>query len=40
MIPVAGVSEQEVASFARSDPAARAGVLLVKVRPWLIGMSK
>lgn len=40
MVPVAGVSEDDVARFASEDPAVKSGVLVVEVRPWLIGMSK
>jgi uncharacterized protein YciI len=40
MIPVAGVSEDEVTRFASEDPAVKSGTLVVEVRPWLIGMSK
>jgi uncharacterized protein YciI len=39
MIPTAGVSEAEIRSFAAEDPAVKSGLLLVEVRPWLIGMS-
>src|SRR5687767_6837664 len=40
MVPVAGVSEEEVARFASEDPAVKSGTLLAEVRPWLIGMSR
>jgi uncharacterized protein YciI len=40
MIPVAGVSEAEITKYAAEDPAVKSGVLLVSVRPWLIGMSQ
>lgn len=40
MIPSAGVGEEEIRAFANDDPAVKAGVLLVEVRPWLVGMSK
>jgi uncharacterized protein YciI len=40
MVPVAGVSEDEVTRFAGEDPAVKSGTLVVEVRPWLIGMSK
>ncbi|MEK8035070.1 hypothetical protein AACH06_29995 [Ideonella sp. DXS29W] len=40
MIPVAGVSEEDVKRFALEDPAVNDGTLLVEVRPWLVGMSK
>ena len=39
MVPTAGVSEAEIRSFAAEDPAVKSGLLLVEVRPWLIGMS-
>lgn len=38
MIPAAGVAEEEIRQFAAQDPAVRSGLLLVEVRPWLIGM--
>jgi hypothetical protein len=40
MVPVAGVSEEEVRRFANEDPAVTSGMLVVEVRPWLLGMSK
>jgi len=40
MVPVEGVSEDEVRRFASEDPAVRSGTLLAEVRPWLIGMSQ
>jgi len=40
MIPAAGVSQEEITRFANEDPAVKSGLLLVEVRPWLIGMSK
>jgi hypothetical protein len=40
MIPVAGVSEEEVTRFAGEDSAVKSGTLIFVVRPWLIGMSK
>ena len=40
MIPVAGMTEEEAMRFAKEDPAVKGGLLLVEVRPWLIGMSK
>jgi uncharacterized protein YciI len=40
MIPVVGVSEAEITKYAAEDPAVKSGVLLVSVRPWLIGMSQ
>jgi len=40
MIPVAGISEEEVSRFAGDDPAVQGGTLVAEVRPWLIGMSK
>lgn len=40
MIPAAGVSEEEVATYAAEDPAVKSGRLLAEVRPWLIGMSQ
>lgn len=40
MIPIAGVTEQEVRPFAMEDPAVKSGTLIAEIRPWLIGMSK
>lgn len=40
MIPVAGISQEEITRFAADDPAVKSGLLLAEVRPWLIGMSK
>lgn len=40
MIPVAGVSEEDVRRFANDDPAVKGGLLVVEIRPWLIGMSR
>lgn len=40
MIPEAGLSEQELTEFAQADPAVQSGLLLVQVRPWLIGMKR
>lgn len=40
MIPAAGVAEAEIRHFASEDPAVKSGLLLVEVRPWLVGMSK
>ncbi len=39
MIPMAGVTESEMATFAAEDPAVKSGLLTFEVRPWLIGMS-
>lgn len=40
MIPIAGVSEDDVRRFANDDPAVKDGILVVQVRPWLVGMSR
>jgi uncharacterized protein YciI len=40
MIPEAGLPEAELTAFAQDDPAVKAGLLQVTVRPWLIGMRK
>ena len=40
MIPESGHSEQEIAEFAKADPAVSAGLLTVEIRPWLVGMKK
>ena len=39
MVPSSGVSEKEVRRFAGEDPAVLGGMLVVEMRPWLIGMS-
>ncbi len=38
MLPRAGLSEEEVRTFALADPAVQSGLLRVEIRPWLIGM--
>lgn len=38
MVAAAGVSGEELAVFAASDPAIHAQLLTWRVRPWLIGM--
>jgi uncharacterized protein YciI len=40
MIPAPGVPEDEIRAFAADDPAVKSGLLLVDVRPWLIGLSR
>jgi uncharacterized protein YciI len=40
MIPTAGVTEDEITKYASEDPAVKSGVLLVEIRPWLVGMQK
>ncbi len=40
MLPEAGLSEAEITEFAQADPAVKSGLLLVEVRPWMIGMRK
>ncbi len=40
MIPAAGVSEDEIRTFAQEDPAVKSGVLLAEIRQWLVGMSQ
>lgn len=40
MIPMAGVSEEEITRHAAEDPAVKGGLLLAEVRPWLVGMSR
>ena len=40
MLPVAGLTKDEVTRFAGEDPAVQSGTLVAEVRPWLIGMSK
>jgi uncharacterized protein YciI len=38
MVAAPGVSGDELATFAASDPAIASGLLTFEVRPWLIGM--
>ena len=40
MLPDAGFGEKELTDFAMADPAVKAGLLIVQVRPWMIGMRK
>jgi uncharacterized protein YciI len=40
MIATAGVSRDEAAVFANTDPAVASGLLRAEVREWLIGMRK
>lgn len=40
MIPAAGTPEDEIWRFAAEDPAVRSGLLVVEVRPWMIGMRQ
>ena len=40
MITEFGVSVTEVLAFAQADPAVTSGLLIARVRPWLIGMKK
>lgn len=40
MIPAPGVPEDEIRAFAADDPAVKSGLLLVEVRPWLVGLSR
>jgi uncharacterized protein YciI len=40
MLPMAGVSGEEVRNFAVADPCVKSGTLVAEVRPWLIGMSR
>lgn len=40
MIPMPGVSQQELEAFAQADPSVRSGLLKAEVRPWLVGMQK
>lgn len=40
MVPETGLTEEEVNTIAREDPAVKSGLLRAAVRPWLIGMKK
>jgi uncharacterized protein YciI len=40
MVPVDGVSLEEIKTFAEADPAVKSGLLLVEVKPWMIAMEK
>jgi uncharacterized protein YciI len=40
MVPVVGVSLEEIKTFAEADPAVKSGLLLVEVKPWMIAMEK
>jgi len=39
MIPVSGISEEEIRRIAEADPAVRRGLLEVEVRPWYVAMK-
>jgi uncharacterized protein YciI len=39
MIPVAGLSEDEVRAIAEADPAIKSGLLRFEIRPWLLAMK-
>lgn len=39
MIPAAGIPEAEVRGTAEGDPAVRAGLLEVEIRPWYVAMK-
>jgi uncharacterized protein YciI len=40
MVPVLGVSAEEITAFAAADPAVQKGLLTFEVRPWLVAMHK
>jgi len=40
MIPVDGISLDEIKAFAEADPAVKSGLLLVEIKPWMIAMEK
>ncbi|HET6847181.1 MAG TPA: hypothetical protein VFH29_10130 [Anaerolineales bacterium] len=40
MIPIEGLSEDMVREIAGSDPAVKAGLLLVEVVPWYTAMRR
>ena len=39
MIPVASMTEEEVRDYAEADPAVKAGLLEVEIRPWMAAMK-
>jgi uncharacterized protein YciI len=39
MIPIAGLSMEEIVEFAALDPAVRAGLLIFEVHPWYVAMK-
>ena len=39
MIPVAGLSMEEIVEFAAMDPAVRGGLLVFEVHPWYVAMK-
>lgn len=40
MIPQAGLTEEEITTFAQEDPAVLSGLLTFQVRRWLVGMKQ
>jgi len=40
MIPVQGLSEDDVRWIAETDPAVKSGLLKAEVRPWYVAMSQ
>jgi uncharacterized protein YciI len=40
MVPISGITVEEITRFAAEDPAVQAEVLDFEVRQWLIGMKK
>ena len=40
MIPLAGMSLEEIKAFAEIDPAVKSGLLAFEIKPWLIAMEK
>jgi len=39
MIPVAAMTEEEVRDYAEADPAVKAGLLEMEIRPWMAAMK-
>jgi uncharacterized protein YciI len=40
MVPIEGISLDEIKAFAEADPAVKSGLLALEIKPWLIVMKK
>ncbi len=40
MVPVDGISLEEIKTFAESDPAVKSGLLILEIKPWMVVMEK